>query len=409
MNFLNQVITVTQLNTYIKSILEENRLLKNIFVKGEISNFKKHLASGHMYFTLKDENASIACVMFKGYSSKLAFEMKDGLKVIISGRISIYEKSGNMQIYALDVQPDGIGALALAFLQLKEKLQEEGLFDEKYKKSVPKFPKRIGVVTSKTGAVIKDIINVASRRYPLAEILLYPTNVQGESAPEEISLALKHIDTQGCDVVITGRGGGSLEDLWAFNTEIVARSLFDMKTPVISAVGHETDVTIADFVADLRAATPSAATEMATPSQDEIRLFLKNSLNAQNNYMKNIIKMNMDNIASFKKGNGFFAVNQKIANSKNTLDKLALSTKTTIQNIIQTKNESYSKEIARLESLSPLLTMTRGYTLVENKDGIVDSIKKVSVNDELNIKLKDGTIKSKVTKIIEKGDIHEKN
>ena len=258
------VLTVSQVNTYIKALIDEAAPLKSIYLTGEISNFKRHFPSGHLYFTLKDEKSQIKAVMFKTSASRLRFEPNDGMKVIIRGRISVFERNGEYQIYAEDMQPDGLGALNLAFEQLKEKLYNEGLFDESYKKPLPKYPSKIGVATSSTGSVIQDIKDVCKRRYPICEIVLVQTLVQGASASGDIVKSIKLLDSmEDIDLIIVGRGGGSLEDLWAFNTEEVARAVFECNKPVISAVGHETDTTICDFVADLRAPTPSAAAELA--------------------------------------------------------------------------------------------------------------------------------------------------
>ena len=268
------VITVTQLNTYIKSILDENPVLKTIYIKGEISNFKHYYKSGHMYLTLKDSNCQLKAVMFSSYASRLKFRPENGMSVICRGRISAYEKDGVYQLYIEDMQPDGIGSLSIAFEQLKEKLEKEGLFDLSHKKSIPKYPQKIGVATSNMGAAIEDIKNIIKRRYPVAELVVAPTIVQGDAAPEDIVKSIKLLDSiDDIDVIIVGRGGGSLEDLWAFNTEIVARAVFECKKPIISAVGHETDFTICDFVADLRAETPSAAAEKAVPDINELMKF----------------------------------------------------------------------------------------------------------------------------------------
>ncbi len=268
-------LTVTQVNTYIKAILDENVHLKNIYIVGEISNFLHYFRSGHMYFTLKDENSQLKAVMFSSNASRLKFKPNDGMKVLCRGRISVYDKDGNYQLYVDDMQPDGIGTLAIAFEQLKEKLSKEGLFDEVYKKPVPKFPRKIGVATSDMGAAVEDIKNITKRRYPIAELVIVPTVVQGDSAPDDICKSIKILDCRDdIDVIIVGRGGGSLEDLWAFNTEQVARAVFECNTPIISAVGHETDYTICDFVSDLRAPTPSAAAELAVPDSSALFIYL---------------------------------------------------------------------------------------------------------------------------------------
>ncbi|MBO5291012.1 MAG: exodeoxyribonuclease VII large subunit, partial [Clostridia bacterium] len=265
------VYSVAQLNNYVKSVLDNDENLNHLFVTGEISNYKPHY-SGHMYMTIKDETASIKAVMFAGNASRLKFKPENGMKVIIFGTVSLFQRDGSYQLYINDMQPDGIGALNIAFEQLKKKLEAEGLFSNQYKKPIPKFPQKVGVVTSATGAAVQDIFNVLKRRYPVAEVVLRPCQVQGDGAANDIANAIKEFNkVKGADVLIVGRGGGSIEDLWAFNEEIVARAVFDSEIPVISAVGHETDVTICDFVADLRAPTPSAAAECAVPDCFELK------------------------------------------------------------------------------------------------------------------------------------------
>ena len=269
-------ITVTKLNSYVKALLDNDELLNNIYIKGEISNLKKHY-TGHYYFTLKDKNSLVKCVMFKTYTSFLDFEIEDGMNVVVLGTVAVYERDGVYQIYVKAMEPDGVGDLYAAYEALKEKLGEEGLFDEKYKKKISFMPKEIGVITSKTGAVIRDIINVTTRRFPGVHIKLYPASVQGKGASETIVKGIEYFnEAKNVDVIIVARGGGSLEDLWPFNEEITARAIFASKIPIISAVGHETDFTISDFVADLRAPTPSAAGELAVPDLNEVKWKLDN-------------------------------------------------------------------------------------------------------------------------------------
>ena len=283
-------LTVSQVNTYIKAILDENVHLKNIYIVGEISNFLHYFRSGHMYFTLKDDNSQLKAVMFSSNAQRLKFEPSDGRKVLCRGRISVYDKDGAYQFYVDDMQPDGIGTLAVAFEQLKDKLSKEGLFDEIYKKPIPKFPRKIGVATSDMGAAIEDIKNITKRRYPIAELVVVPTVVQGDSAPADICKSIKILDLRDdIDVIIIGRGGGSLEDLWAFNTEQVARAVFECETPIISAVGHETDYTICDFVSDLRAPTPSAAAELAVPDSATLINYFDGIKNRLLSYLHNKI------------------------------------------------------------------------------------------------------------------------
>jgi exodeoxyribonuclease VII large subunit len=290
------VFSVTELNNYVKRILDNDENLKNVFVTGEISNFKNHY-SGHMYMTIKDEGGAIKAVMFSSYASRLKFVPENGMKVIIFGSVSLYNKDGSYQLYITDMQPDGVGALNLAYEQLKEKLQNEGLFSTEHKKPIPQFPEKIGVMTAPDGAAVRDIFSVLKRRYPVAEIVFCPVAVQGASAAPEIAKAIKLFNEQNAaDVLIVGRGGGSLEDLWAFNEEIVARAIFQSQIPVISAVGHETDFTIADFVADLRAPTPSAAAELAVPDIFELKsdlLGLKQHLSV---LMRNLVESEKEKV-----------------------------------------------------------------------------------------------------------------
>lgn len=282
----NLIFSVSQLTRYIKEVFDFDEVLNDVIVKGEVSNFKLH-SSGHMYFTLKDNEAKIKCVMFKGYSSRLKFMPEDGMNIIAYGSVTVYERDGQYQLYCSKLEPDGYGSLYLAFEQLKEKLLKEGLFDEKYKKKLPVFPRKIGVVTSSTGAVIRDIINVSSKRFCGISILLYPAKVQGDGAAESIVEGIRYFNTRDdIDVIIIGRGGGSIEELWAFNEEIVARAIFESRIPVISAVGHETDYTIADFVADVRASTPSHAAEIAVPRFDELKFKINSYQEALYRYFK---------------------------------------------------------------------------------------------------------------------------
>ena len=273
----SNIITVSQLNNYIKATLDQDENLKNLYISGEISNFKRHYPSGHLYFSLKDKNSVIRAVMFSSNAKNLLFEPSDGMNVLVCGRVSCYEVSGQYQVYVEKIHPDGIGSVYLAFEKLKMKLAEEGLFDEKLKKPLPKFPRCIGVATSRTGAVVHDIKTVAAKRYPLCEIMLYPVEVQGEKAEKEIVSAIEYFNKKSCvDVIIVGRGGGSIEDLWAFNKESVARAIASSKIPIISAVGHETDFTICDFISDIRAATPSAAAEIALPDASAVKSMMDN-------------------------------------------------------------------------------------------------------------------------------------
>lgn len=375
--------SVSRVNNYIKRLLDSKPVLNNIWVKGEISNCKRH-SSGHIYLTLKDESSVLKAVMFRGPASTLDFEPVDGTTVIAHGRISVYEAGGSYQLYIEDMVLDGIGDLYREFEKLKAKLQEEGLFDNKFKKTLPKFPKRIGVATAPTGAAVRDIINVITRRYPMAEILIYPTLVQGNGAKESIVCAIEYFDsTKAVDTIIVGRGGGSIEDLWAFNEECVARAIFACKTPIISAVGHETDFTIADFVADFRAPTPSAAAEVSVPSIDELYRLI------------NIYKSRMKNSVITRNETFRRTLNRLIPrNPQDKINQLSQKLDMRIQTLEQVyrlninyRKRSLSEKAAKLDALSPLKTLNRGYSIAVNDDGKVLK-KKSDFTKEMQFKLK---------------------
>lgn len=390
-------MTVSSLNNYIKNIIDEDEMLNNVYIKGELSNFKKHY-SGHLYFTLKDETSLIKCVMFKSYAGYLRFEPKDGMSVVILGSVSVFERDGVYQIYAKGMEPDGMGALHTAYEQLKEKLSEEGLFDEKYKKPIPVLPKAIGVVTSKTGAVIRDIINVTTRRFPNVNIKLYPAAVQGEGAAETIVKGIEFFNREkNVDTIIIGRGGGSLEDLWPFNEEITARAIFNSELPIISAVGHETDFTISDFVADLRAPTPSAAGELAVPDILEVKWKIENINKRLANSLKQKVEKMKEKYSIIVNSkvlkNPYEMIQQKMLQCDNVTKNL--------ENIFSLKvKDEHIKLVglaSKLDSLSPLKTLTRGYSIVESQDGkIIKSVKSLKQGDELNIKMSDGLVKAEV-------------
>ena len=375
--------SVSRVNNYIKRLLDSKPVLNNIWVKGEISNCKRH-PSGHIYLTLKDESSVLKAVMFRGSASTLDFEPVDGTTVIAHGRISVYEAGGSYQLYIEDMVLDGIGDLYREFEKLKAKLQEEGLFDNKFKKPLPKFPKRIGVATAPTGAAVRDIINVITRSYPMAEILIYPTLVQGNGAKESIVSAIEYFDsTKAVDTIIVGRGGGSIEDLWAFNEECVARAIFACKTPIISAVGHETDFTIADFVADFRAPTPSAAAEVSVPSIDELYRLI------------NIYKSRMKNSVITRNETFRRTLNRLIPrNPQDKINQLSQKLDMRIQTLEQVyrlninyRKRSLSEKAAKLDALSPLKTLNRGYSIAVNDDGKVLK-KKSDFTKEMQFKLK---------------------
>lgn len=391
-------ITVTDLNKYIKNKIDNDEILNNVLIKGEISNFKNHY-TGHMYFTLKDENSLIKCVMFKSYTTHLTFMPKDGMKVIILGSVSVFERDGVYQIYAKAMKEDGLGNLYTAYEELKKKLEKEGLFEEKHKKKIPFMPKTIGVLTSNTGAVIKDIINVSTRRNPNVHIRLYPVPVQGPGAAEKIAEGIKFMnENKLADVLIIGRGGGSLEDLWPFNEEIVARAIYKSELPIISAVGHETDFTIADFVADLRAPTPSAAAELAVANVEDI----KQTLYVYNNRYKVALKKKIELMRLVYEKcmtrQAFKNPTQKINEQYLIIDTKMKKLENIINLKLKEANNNFIKQVSRIDSLSPLKTLTRGYSIVSNSENgkIIKSINDINKNDNINIRLSDGEVKATI-------------
>ena len=393
-----QTVTVRQLNVFVKSLIEGDMRLQDIYVVGEISNFKNHYSSGHLYFTLKDNDASIRCVMFRGYASEVRFQVQDGLKVVLRGRVSIYEKDGQYQFYAEEMHPDGIGDITLQFEQIKERLSKEGLFDSESKRSLPKFPKKIAVITSPTGAAVRDIMNILTRRWKLCEILLCGVSVQGENAVPEMLAALDEVYSRGdCDLIIIGRGGGSIEDLWAFNSEQLARKIYESPIPVISAVGHETDFTICDFVADLRAPTPSAAAELAVPDQNEI-------LDKINSYV-HVLKKQLQNKLELKKSkfnilrNSPFLqkpIAEIIENRNQTVDNTIDRLTNVFKDNVNDLKSRFSKDVTMLDALSPLKVLSRGFLVAQRQDNILKSVNDIDVGDDFNLKFVDGVLNCKV-------------
>ena len=389
-------ISVTELNKYIKDKIDKDEMLNNVFVKGEISNYKHHY-TGHLYFTLKDENSLIKCIMFKGYAVNLKFEPKDGMKVTIFGSVSVFERDGVYQIYVKAMQEDGIGSLYKAYEEMKAKLEKEGLFDQSHKKKIPLMPRCIGVLTSNTGAVIRDIINVSTRRNPNVYIKLLPVPVQGPGAAEKIVDAIKTMNEKKlADVIIVARGGGSLEDLWPFNEEIVARAIYDSELPVISAVGHETDFTIADFVADLRAPTPSAAAELAVPNIADIKLKLEGYNNRYKLALKKKVEFMKLRYEKCMNSRVFKEPLQKINEKYILIDMKVKTMQNSISNIYNSKKTNMIKHIAKLDALSPLKTLTRGYSIVQVNGKIVKSVSQIKKDDEIDIRLIDGKARAKV-------------
>ena len=389
-------ISVSDLNSYIKDKIGNDEFLNNVYIKGEISNFKHHY-TGHMYFTLKDENSLIKCIMFKTYTSHLNFVPKDGMNVLILGTVSVFERDGVYQIYCKAMQEDGIGDLYAKYEALKAKLEEEGLFDNAHKKQIPFMPKTIGVLTSQTGSVIRDIINVSTRRNPNVYLRLLPVPVQGEGAGIKIAEAIRMMNEQNlADVIILARGGGSLEDLWPFNEEVVARAIFESKLPVISAVGHETDFTIADFVADLRAPTPSAAAELAVPDIYE----LKNTKKKKKNRFRISLKRKTELMRlKYEKcmqsrvfRNPIQFINDYLLKIDNSIKKMENS----INRKIHNSKNLFIEKATMLDGLSPLKTLTRGYCLAENENRIIKKAEDLEKNQEITLRFSDGKKQAKI-------------
>lgn len=396
------VLSVSQLNRYVKSRMDADENLYNVFLVGEISNFTDHYKTGHYYFSLKDENAQIKAVMFRQNAIKLKFRPENGLKVIVRGRVSLYEAAGSYQVFVDDMQPDGIGALNLAFEQLKERLEQEGLFEAAHKKPIPRYPKRIGVITSETGAAVQDILQILGRRFPYAEVVLAPVLVQGDGAPAQMVEALDTLNTlHNIDVIIIGRGGGSAEDLWAFNDERLAYAVYRSKIPVISAVGHETDFTICDFVADLRAPTPSAAAELAVPDQSELRAELYGMLyRLQQSVTTGVRERRLQLERLLQKST--------LANPQTFFDtkRMHLLAQTTQfahfeNDILHRARVRLQENAAKLQALSPLAVLARGYSVTMQTDGtVITSTEQISVNDNVNIQFQNGKAVCTVKEIL---------
>lgn len=396
-----KVYSINELNNYVKNVLDSDANLRQILVSGEVSNFKAHY-SGHMYMTLKDETSSVKAVMFAGNASKLRFSVENGMKVLVLGTVSLYPRDGSYQLYISSMQPDGIGALSIAFEQLKEKLSKEGLFDASHKKKLPSFPDKIGVVTSATGAAIQDIFNVLSRRYPVAEVVVRPAQVQGDGAAEDIAKAIEEFNAfNGADVLIVGRGGGSIEDLWAFNEEVVARAVFNSKIPVISAVGHETDYTICDFVADLRAPTPSAAAEIAVPDITELTADLLKIKQQMIISVKNKFNEERTRLLAIKKSGALKDPLSKLNENKRNLLYFSEKINDLTQAYIDRQKLHYSSLAGKLDTLSPLGVIARGYAIVSKGEDVLTKAKDFNIGDTVTIKLSDGNVSASVTGICE--------
>ncbi len=389
-------ISVTELNKYVKDKIASDEFLNSVFVAGEISNFKHHY-TGHMYFTLKDENSLIKCVMFKTATGHLNFIPKDGMKVNVLGSVGVFERDGVYQIYVQAMQEDGIGNLYAKYEELKARLEEEGLFAAEHKKKIPFMPKAIGVLTSNTGAVIRDIINVSTRRNPNVHIRLLPVPVQGEGAAQKIADAIQLMNEKNLvDVIIVARGGGSLEDLWPFNEEIVARSIYASRLPVVSAVGHETDFTIADFVADLRAPTPSAAAELVVADVED----LKNMLQIYESRLKISLKRKTElmrlKLEKYMNSNVFKNPLQKVNNAYLQIDQLAKKIESAMAKKLKNTKASFSKEVTKLDALSPIKTLSRGFCIVQQKNKVIAKAENLQLNQEIDLTFQDGKARAKI-------------
>ena len=388
---MNEILSVSDITNFIKQTLENE--FSDINVVGEISNFKAHV-SGHWYFTLKDNSAQISCTMWKGLNSYVTFTPQDGMKIIVSGRITVYPPRGNYQIDVRSMKVAGIGELQAAFEKLKQKLSAEGLFDQKFKKEIPRFPQKIGIVTAIDGAAFQDIISIASRRFPLVELVICPAKVQGEGAASDIVNSIQMLNKNSdVDVIIVGRGGGSLEDLWAFNEEIVARAIFESQIPIISAVGHEIDFTIADFVADLRAPTPSAAVELATPDQNEIFEYLKNYLDNLTSLVDEKISLNVEEVDSIINSYGFRQAQDLVKNKIQTLDNLFFVFNSSIENKFKNYFHILDLQNSRLNSMNIDNVLKRGFAYVKQNEKIIGRLKNFDSNSMFSINFFDGEIK----------------
>ena len=394
----DKYVTISRINNYLKAYFDNNPHLQHVYLKGEISNFKNH-SRGHLYFTLKDEQSRLSAVMFQTNALKLNFEPEDGMNVLVEGRISCYPAQGSYQIYVEKMEVDGVGNLYIEFEKLKKKLAAEGLFDSKFKKQIPKYPTRIGVITAPTGAAIKDILSTIKRRYPICETILFPCLVQGKSAAPDIVKQIKTAQDYDLDVIICGRGGGSIEDLWAFNEEIVARAIFESKIPIISAVGHEIDFTIADFVSDLRAPTPTGAAEMAVPTISDVKFMINQLTLRSNKCMNNIIEIKKNKLNAIK--DSFILKNPlsiyEIKEQK--LDMLIDNLNKNIKNILINKNHELVLLANTLKLVNPLNILDRGYSIVKKDNKVIKDIKDINKEDNIDIRIKNGNIKAKVLEV----------
>lgn len=396
------VYTVKQVNSYIKNMFTQDFMLNRIYVKGEVSNCKYH-TSGHIYFSLKDESGTIACVMFAGQRGGLSFHMREGQQIIVLGSVNVYERTGSYQLYAQEIRLDGEGTLYEKYQMLKQELEEMGMFAPEYKKAIPRYAKRIGVVTAPTGAAVRDIMNISARRNPYVQLLLYPAQVQGEGAKESIVRGIRMLETKNVDVIIVGRGGGAIEDLWAFNDECVARAIFDCQVPVISAVGHETDVTIADYVADLRAPTPSAAAELAVWDYRQLQGYLDECRLRMNRSMTGTIRINRLRLKELDVRLSYLHPRHKLQDQQQRLIELEEELRTLMRDRVKEARHRLAIQIEKLNGLSPVRKLNQGFAYVEEADGgVVKSIRQVEKGDELTVYVTDGLIRTSVKAVQKK-------
>ena len=400
------VLTVSQLNFYIKSMLDDDPKLRTVYLKGEISNFTDHYRTGHMYMSLKDERSAVKAVMFAGYASRLKFRPEDGMKVLVRGNVSLYSPTGQYQFYIEDMQPDGLGALSLAFEQLKKKLSAEGIFSDEHKKTLPVLPERIGVITSPTGAAVQDILRILKRRYPIGEIIMCPVLVQGENAAAQLTDAVRKFDRlKAADVIIIGRGGGSAEELWAFNDENLARAIYDCSIPVVSGVGHETDFTICDLAADVRASTPSAAAEIVSPEEGELYGLLQSYYERLRKAMSSRIIYENKRLDTLSKTKVLRSPMELVRHKQMQLDMLSSTLNSLYKKEIAENRARLERAVSGLEALSPLKVLSRGYSMTIKNGRVISSASQLSAGDIITLKFADGTTEAAITG----GKINEKN
>lgn len=396
-------LTVSQVNRYIKALLDEAQPLNRVYVMGEISNFKHYRQSGHMYFTLKDDLSQLKCVMFAGNNSNLKFTPEDGMSIVCFGRITAYERDGQYQLYVSSMQPNGIGALAVAYEQLKQRLQEQGYFSDEHKKQLPEYPEKIGVATSANGAAVEDIKNIISRRFPPAKIIIVPTLVQGDGAGEDIASSVKYLDSIGVDVIIVGRGGGSMEDLWAFNTMPVIQAVYDCSTPVVSAVGHETDFTICDFVADLRAPTPSAAAELVVPDINSEMQKIDSTYSFLLRTLEHHISGEELKLDKIKSSSPLSNIDEIFNAREDKITALMSQLKANLSRIVDDKQKLLSHSVGLLNAVNPLSVLSRGFSITKKDECPVNSVTALNTDDVIYTEFVDGSIKSVVCEVNKNG------